>query len=188
MPPGRERTLLAVLALVSGLSWWAAHQREPQGPTAGAAGHRPDYWAEGLRVVAMAPSGAPDRRLVADEMRHYPADDTSELDQPRLVVQSKDGIQWNIRAERGRVGPEGKWVLLEGAVRVQRGASPGVEPMELRSEALRVQPEAEYVETDQPVRLDSGASWVEAVGMEAWVGGPSRIKLLSQVRGHYVQN
>lgn len=176
------------LALLSGLSWWAARQSEPRATAPGAASEGPDYWVEGLRAVAMSPRGAPERRLVADEMRHYPGDDTSELDQPRLAVQPEGGVAWGARAERGRVGPDGAWVLLEGAVRVRREAEGDLDPIELHTERLRVQPKLAYVETDEPVQILKGSSRMDAVGLQAWVEGPPRIKLLAEVRGRYVQD
>lgn len=186
MALGRDLTLLAILVVVSAATWWASRHNESQESVPHVDDHRPDYLVEGLRVVTMSSEGTPERRLVSEEMRHY-SNDTTELDQPRLVVTAKDGAQWNVRAERGRVGPDGAWVLFQGAVQVHRDAAAGVEPVELRSEALRVQPKTEYLETDQPVRIKTGESWVEGVGLEAWVGGPLRIKLLSKVRGYYVQ-
>jgi lipopolysaccharide export system protein LptC len=60
--------------------------------------------------------------------------------------------------------------------------------MHLVTRDLRVQRKAEYAETDQPVSANSGTSQVEAVGMQAWLGEPMRIKLLSRVRGRYEVN
>lgn len=182
----RDLTFLAVLVAASLATWWVSHQSEPQGSTPRPDGQRPDYWVDGLRVVTLSSEGIPERRLVSDAMRHY-ANDTAELDLPRLEVTAKDGIQWQVRAEHGLVGPNREWVQFQGAVKVQRDAAPGVEPVVLLSETLRFRPKTEYVETDQPVRIETGQSWVEGVGLEAWVSGPLRIKLLSQVRGHYVQ-
>ena len=50
---------------------------------------------------------------------------------------------------------------------------------------LRVQPKHSYAETDQPVKVQSGPHRVEAVGLQAWLRPPVRIKLLGHVRGHY---
>ena len=59
-------------------------------------------------------------------------------------------------------------------------------PMRMHTRDLRVQPRQDYAETDEKVRVDSDVDWLEAVGMQAWLRPPSRIKFLSQVKGHHV--
>ena len=185
MMPGRQRYVILILGLVSAATWWVNRQSEPEPTPRPGDAHRPDYQVDGLTATAMAPDGTPGRRLTTDQMRHYPDDDTTELDQPHLVVYAKSGPPWNIRSERGWVGPDGERVLLQGQVRVDREGAPGAEPVHLITDQLRVQPKAEYAETDQPVRITSAESWVDAVGLQAWFGDPVRIKLLSNVRGRY---
>lgn len=185
MTPGRQGYLILILLLVSVATWWANRFSEPEPPPQPGDAHRPDYQVDGLTVTAMGPDGTPGRHLTTDQMRHYPDDDTTELDRPHLVVYAKDGPPWNIRSEQGWVGPDGERMLLEGQVRVDREGGPGSEPVHLATDRLRVQPKAEYAETDQPVRITSAANWIEAVGLQAWFGEPVRIKLLSNVRGRY---
>ena len=51
---------------------------------------------------------------------------------------------------------------------------------------LRVQPAQDYAETDEHVRVETDVDWLEAVGMQAWLRPPSRIRFLSRVKGYYV--
>ena len=67
-----------------------------------------------------------------------------------------------------------------------RAASPDTEPMRLLTQRLRIRPEEDYAETDDPVTITRGPDRVDAVGMQAWMRKPVRIKLLAEARGHYV--
>ncbi len=182
---GRQRYLISLLAAAVLAAWWINRQTESDRPPTPGVAHRPDYQVDALTVITMSPEGLPDRRLTALQMRHYPDDDSTELDQPLLRLYRPSGAEWTIESPRGWVGPEGDLVLLQDAVSVRREPAPGIEPLQLVTTELRVQPRAEYAETDRAVRITSGASWVEAVGLQAWFGEPGRLKLLSNVRGRY---
>ncbi len=185
MPLSREHILVPILVATCFGTWWVARESAPPPQPRSVDTHRPDYQIDGLRATTLSPSGSPNRRLTAQQMRHYPDDNTSELDHPHLVIIAEDGSRWEIRSEQGRVTPDAEWVRLRGSVRVERVRAPGVEPVELLTEELRLQRETQYAETDQPVRIASVGNWVEAVGLQAWLGEPARIKLLSKVRSYY---
>ena len=189
-PVNQKRTVfLTVLLLLAGaLTWWLKRETEPPaaGPVPGP--HRPDFTVDDFTITTMDLSGAPARRLTAREMRHYPDDDSTELDLPRLTLFNQDAPPWLIRSERGWVSPDGELVLLLGRVFIDRDGTEEEAPMHLVTRDLRVQRQAEYAETDQPVSANSGSSQVQAVGMQAWLGEPMRIKLLSRVRGRYEVN
>jgi lipopolysaccharide export system protein LptC len=185
----KQTLLLTVVLLVAGaLTWWLKQETEPpaSGPAPGP--HRADFTVDNFTITTMDLSGAPARRLTAQEMRHYPDDDSTELDLPRLTLFNQQAPPWLIRSERGWVSPDGELVLLLGQVFIDRDGKAEVAPMHLVTRDLRVQRKLEYAETDQPVSATSGSSEVKAVGMQAWLGEPMRIKLLSKVRGRYEVN
>ena len=53
-------------------------------------------------------AGRPARSLSARELRHYPNDDSSEVDLPVLVIYTADGPPWTIRSETGWVSGDGE--------------------------------------------------------------------------------
>jgi lipopolysaccharide export system protein LptC len=147
--------------------------------------HTPDYWVEALKARTTGPDGQPRRILHAESLRHYPDDNSTELTAPELRLLEPGRPPWRVRSQQGWVSPDGKLILLLGEVHIDRDAAPGVDPIHLVTRDLRVQPDDEYAETDRPVRADSGPHRVSAVGMQAWLRKPVRIKLLADVRGHY---
>jgi len=171
------------LLLAAG-TWWLAHQGteepeyEPQPDS-------PDFHLEHFTATTMGPDGKPDKRLSAEHMVHYPADDSTELTRPRMTVFDEDRPPWHIRSETGWVSGDREIVLLNGEVKIDRSAAEEVRSLHLTTRNLRVQPEQNYAETDEYVYAESDNSWVESTGMQAWLKKPMRIKLLAKVRGRY---
>lgn len=184
----RRLLLLLMLAVAAGIGWWwlrPVSAPAPAGDTADAT-QRFDYYVRGLAATTMDEQGRPARTLRSARLLHYPDDDHTELTEPRLTVHQAVGPPWQVSADDGWVNGEGTLVLLTGNVRISREAGPDNRPMLLVTEKLRIRPEEDYAETDEPVRVTSLSSWVEATGMQAWLREPQRIKLLSNARGHYV--
>jgi len=183
------RVIAFILLLVAGTSWWLASQPPPQAPTAApteSSLREVDYTVVGLNSTTMAATGLPARTLQARELRHFPADDTTELDQPVLTVHQAQGPPWLIESDTGWVSADGTLVLLNGEVHITREAGMDNRPIRLDTHNVRVQPYQDYAETDEPVRVRSGKDRVDAVGMQAWLRSPARIKLLADVKGHHV--
>jgi len=172
------------LALALG-SWWLRQGVEEQAERRPNPPHTPDFWVERLSARTMDAAGRPRRIVKADSMRHFPDDDSTELTRPQIDFLGPRQPPWQIRAQTGWVAPDGKLVLLQGAVTLDRAAASGVLPVHLETRELRVQPKDEYAETEQPVRVVSGPHQVQSRGLQAWLKEPVRIKLLADVRGHY---
>jgi lipopolysaccharide export system protein LptC len=178
--------LILLVVLFAG-TWMLLPAPEPVPDRAAPDGTRTvDYTIKGLEVTSMMPAGIPAHRLYAPSLRHYADDGTSAIDQPRLTVFQDDAPPWEIRAEDALVSTDGELVLLRGEVLIEREAGPDNRPLRLVTRELRVQPRQDYAETDAAVRVDSDPDWLEAVGMQAWLRPPSRLKLLSQVNGYHV--
>ncbi len=178
--------LAVVLALLGVATWWLAQRSEPEEPGAGTApGHVPDYYVRDLRGRTMDETGRLSRSLRAERLTHFMDDQSTEVEAPRLTLYRLGEPPWQIESERGWVSPDGSVVLLKGAARITRDAAPGIRPVEVETSNLLVRPKDDYAETSEPVRITSLASRAQSVGMQAWLGKTSRIKLLSQARGHY---
>ena len=181
----RPLILGLVLLILAGGSWWLKEslevgpERRPRPP------HTPDYWIERLSAKTTDENGDVRRYLKAESMRHFPDDDSTELTRPELLLLEPGKPPWKIRSANGWVSPDGELILLQGEVHIDREEAEGVLPVHLETRDLRVQPGDEYAQTDEPVRATSGPHWVEAVGLEAWLRAPVRIKLLADARGHY---
>ena len=176
-----------LLGLAAAGSWWLVQRTAPPEPRETApGGHVVDYYLEGLDALETGEDGAPARRLEARLLRHYRDDGTTELEGPRLVLHRPDGPPWVVRAERGRLSADGGLLSLLGEVDISRAAGDHNPPLHLRTRDLRVRPRESYLESDAEVSLDSLDDHLQARGLQAWLGAPARLKLLSEVRARYV--
>jgi len=181
--------LLFVLAMVLAavVSWQLVQREEPISHATTKSGPREiDYYVTGFDVTRMTVKGQPAHRLSAKNLRHYTDDDTTELEQPHMTVFQADAPPWEVDAERAWMSADGSLVLLSGEVLIEREGDTVNRPMRILTRELRVQPEQDYAETDEKVRVESESDWLNAVGMQAWLRPPTRLKFLSQVKGHYV--
>jgi len=175
-----------VLVSILVLTWWLSQPDEGgllemDDPTA----RLVDYYVRDFRVTDTDINGQPTRILDAEEMRHYPSDDTTELELPELTIFRTDQ-PWTIVSEKGWLSGDGKLMLLSGEVVIDRQEGENNSPIRLLTSNLRVQPKQDYAETDEKVRVTSLDDRIDAVGMQAWFRKPGRIKFLSEVKGHYV--
>lgn len=180
-------TIALALLIIGGLSMWLAHKSETQQQTPRyTEGPREvDYYLRGLKVTTMDKLGQPARTLQAKLVKHFPDDNTTELQTPRLLVYQQETPPWQIDAEHGWVSADGELILLNGNVHIERKPVPGVKPVKIDTRNLRVQPTQDYAETDEVVKVRSYPDRLDARGMQAWFREPSRIKFLADVKGYY---
>jgi lipopolysaccharide export system protein LptC len=186
----RQRVLALLLALIGGAAWWQYSVRAPEALPARTRERLPDYTVEHFNATEMDLTGRPARRLTAEMMRHYPDDDSAELDLPVLILHRPDGRPWDIRSETGWVSGDGELVLLHGQVRADRegGGEGGGEarPIHLKTSELLVRPRQEYAETAMPVDVASGEDWLRSTGMQVWFAETAlRARFLGRARGRF---
>ncbi len=158
---------LLILILLVGLTMWLERAtRVDDRPSSGKSRHDPDVIVDNFTVRRFDPSGQVQHTLTAQQLRHYPDDDTTELDQPLLLYRGKQSPT-RISAERALLTKDGKEAILRDNVRVLREASPGNPEMTLETSVLNVYPDDEIARTDQPVKLTQGKSVAHGVGMVA---------------------
>src|SRR5690606_24389468 len=125
----RMVALLATL-LMAGLvvgTWYLAESAADRStPGARAPGHVPDYFVEGLAMIRLNGEGRPVFRMLADEMRHFPDDGTTEFDTPVLVSLDPDRPTIRLTAQRARTDAEGRMTELFDDVLLVREPTPGV--------------------------------------------------------------
>ena len=147
------------------------------------ADERPDYTVEQLSVTTMAQDGRPARRLVARELRHYPAAEINLLEEPRLTLFEEAAPPWVIRSETGRVSEDGNEVFLHGPVFADRPAGDGTRAVHVKTRELFIRADEHYARTEQPLHLTSGVDWLSsAAGGELWFDEPLRLKLFGRAR------
>ena len=179
----REVVIVLLFAALGLLAWWYRTTIDIA-PDARAPGERrPDYIVEDLSAVSMNEQGRPERRIHTPLLRHYPDDDSSELQSPVLWVLADDAPPWQANAEQAWVSADAEEILLQGQVTVEREGTAAVAPVRLKTSELLLLPDRDYAETDRFVEIESRDDWITATdGMRAWLGPPLRVRFFGRTR------
>lgn len=185
------RGLLPLLgvALAAAASWWLYQQvsvEHAQGD--GRHRHDPDAFADDFDLRTLNARGKLEHRLWATRMEHYPDDDSTVLEMPRLELYRPGEPTWHVNARKGWVSSGGAEILLEGNVDVQRKGSKTARPVQLTTTKLRVFPDRDYAETDVAVTYRTTALEVRSLGMRAHFDSgqvelPARVRAVHQPTG-----
>jgi lipopolysaccharide export system protein LptC len=183
----RQRILSLTMAAVGALAWWLQQQDETPGPNKSARERRPDYRIDNFSATQMDESGEPHRRLSAVELRHYPDDDSNEIESPRLTLFEQSGPPWLVRSETAWVSGDGNLIRLHGEVFIDREPGARTRPVHIKTREVLLKRDEDYAETDQPVRIASELDWTTSdKGAQLWLEETLRMKLLGRVRGEMI--
>jgi lipopolysaccharide export system protein LptC len=159
--------LLMMAALASG-TWWLVRNapavetpRETVAPR-----HEPDYEMTNFVVQRFARDGTLRTQIEGERLRHFPDNDTLEIDRARLRAVGSDGVVTLASANRALANGDGSEVQLLGDARVVRPAHGDEEQVEFRGEFLHAFRNVERVRSHLPVVVTQGQSVVRADGME----------------------
>ena len=178
--------LAALMLLVLVLSWFLTtdDQKNVRQKT-DKASHIPIYFVHKLSMTSMGIDGLPERYIESSKVVQFQDDETTEMEAPKYDFFRPGQPSWHVQAEQGWLSADGELALLSGRVTIIRPASETTAPFKMVTSDLRIQPENNYLETDNAVKATSGKDQIDAIGMQAWMGPPSRIKFLSDVRSIY---
>ncbi len=128
--------------------------------------HSPDFIVERFTATTLDRAGRPEWKLIARRMAHFPDDDTTELEEPRLLQLPGEGPPVRVTAERGTVTKDGDEVRLYGNVVVIREAEGARAELRMETTYLQVFPKEERAVTPEAVLITEGRSRLTGVGME----------------------
>lgn len=173
--------IAAILILLAIASAWlldklAGGETDKQEKSA----HFPDYYMENFITTTMKQDGTLKNKLYADHLAHYPDDDTTELDKPKLEVFRDEGLPVMIKSDKGWITSDNEVVLLTGDVTLWQDNIDGSRRLEVVTADVKVLTKQEYAETDQPATLTSNRTIIKATGVRAYFK-ESRIELLNNV-------
>ncbi|MEZ5651406.1 MAG: LPS export ABC transporter periplasmic protein LptC [Burkholderiaceae bacterium] len=155
-----------LLALAAGsyyLAVWAA--REPDKPAIPRP-NEPDVFVENVLLTEVNSEGRAVFRMSARDMSHYPVDGTSEFHDPVLVSLDPARPTMTVVAERATLLPGGNETILNGNVRLRRGATEERPELIVRAQQMVVDGEKETARSDGPVEILQGRTRLTGVGME----------------------
>lgn len=156
-----------LLMTVLALGTWLVAKNTPgllAPSTPAALRHEPDYTVDHFTMQRFDPNGALKVQIDGDHMRHYPDDDTMEVDKIRVVSTDPDGRKLTAGALQGRAKGDASEVWLDGQAQVVSEAA-GQVPVQMNGEHLRAEPKLKRVDSDWPVIVQQGDSEFHAEGM-----------------------
>lgn len=157
---------VVVMGLLALGTWWLV-SNTPVFDAPGVAAaprHEPDYTMTGFTVQRFAPDGPLNAEIEGDAVRHYPDDDSLEIDNPRLRATGPDGQTTVATAQRALTSGSGSEVQLMGGARVLRDA-PGQLTVEFRGEFLHAFLDEERVSSHLPVTMQQGSTRIQAASL-----------------------
>lgn len=155
---------LFMLLMLAALTFWLDRASQPDGSGQHALRHDPDYIVDDFMVKRFDAAGKLYQTLEAKRMLHYPDDDSTEVDYPRMVYHAERPTF--INADKAWIDSGGKTVQLEQNVRVihENGKAPSTQ---ITTTRLTVLPDEEIARTQVPVTLTQGRSIIHGQGLEA---------------------
>jgi lipopolysaccharide export system protein LptC len=174
--------LLAILAAVT--VWLDREVQPPESTGDSRARHDPDYYVDHLKVTRMGPAGIPDYILFARKMTHYPDDDVTHLDEPRLISYRSAVTTTTVTSLTANMSGNGENVYLHDNVQLVRAAYADHSELTMQTSYLHVIPDANLAKTDQPVTIFDANILVTAIGLE-FNSETHILKLLANVKGKY---
>lgn len=157
---------LAIMLLLAAITFWLKRLTDfdPQ-QSDGKFRHDPDYMVEQLTGKRFDAQGDLQYSLEAQRMVHYPDDDSTWVEAPRvLFLGGREPVR--ISSRTATISRDGQRVDMQDDVRLVREPSQNRGPMTLDTSALTVFPEDEQATTAAPVRITQGSSVVNGVGLD----------------------
>lgn len=172
---------LLPLLLLLAATYWLNQQVQPLPQVQSQQRHDIDYEVDNFSAVTLNLEGKPRFTLTAEKLWHYPDDDTTHLQLPRISSLYSDRPPTLTSAQTGTISSKGDDVYLYDEVRVVRPASGDVGEQSFATDYLHVVPDRDWAETNQAVVYTSQYNTIRAVGME--LDNKARTaKLLASVR------
>jgi lipopolysaccharide export system protein LptC len=164
--------IILTAALALGTYWLVRNAPKLLEPVAKEAPtHEPDFFMRGFVVKSFLPNGELRSELFGTEGRHYPDNDTLEVDKVRLRSVSPDGLTTRATADRGLSNGDGSEIQLFGNAVVVREAATSasgqaVPRLEFRGEFLHAYLDTERVKSHKPVTLMRGTDQFTADSLD----------------------
>jgi lipopolysaccharide export system protein LptC len=184
----RARYWLPLLPLFGllGATYWLNQQVKPEPVKPDSSKrHDPDAIIENFSATKLNEQGVPNFIMAATKMLHYPDDDSTALEAPRITMLSAGQPAIHAIAKRGTISSKGDEVFLLDEVEVLREASAQQDSLSLQTEYLHIIPDQHLADTDRAITIVEAHNILHATGMK--MDNKTRtLKLLSQVRSEYV--
>lgn len=155
---------LLLAGLLAGMSFWLEMaSRAPATTNDGKSRHDPDYIIQNFEVRRFNPEGHLQHTVVAEQMRHYPDDDSTVVTAPHITYH-RDPPTY-VSAREAWVSSKGEHVTLIDDVHVRRSGIGNKPDTILTTSRLEAWPDDEVAQTDVPVTITQGKTEVQGSGL-----------------------
>lgn len=175
-------TALLIGAVASGVLLFRSgpeEQTDQQGPSLGIG-----YFMTDARLVGTGQDGRALYRVSAANASQNLADGAVEMEDVRMIYDPLTDIPWDVRADAGRMPPDGNIIELEGNV-VATTQEGDRAPTTIRTDYLEMDPETFVAQTSRKVTVEHEDRKVYATGMRLYLKD-DRLLLISNVNGKFV--
>lgn len=158
---------IAVLASLVALTFWLERQvrlESATGPRADA--DKPDVIVDNFNATRTTREGQLQFSLKARRMLHFPAGDTSRLEQVSFESQTGSAGRVTATSDRGTVLQGGNRVLMEGNVVVKSAAAEGSRAWQVTTSRLEILPQENRATTDAGLLYSSEGLEMKAASLE----------------------
>ena len=184
----RKRFLLLfmVIAVGLGLLWIEDYTQQTIAENSENAALLPDYYGEGLSSRSFDDQGEFNRQFKARRSVHYPAQNLTEFNDPRLhTVDKQDGSLWQVTALRGIMHEnDNKLVLHENVIITPLDPNQD-NAITMQTNRLDVYNERNIAETDLAVEVTASNGSINAIGMKINFS-QQKVEFQSEVNARYV--
>jgi lipopolysaccharide export system protein LptC len=176
--------LLPLLLLLAATYWLSLQVDSPASAGGKNLRHDPDYIVDNFTATTLDEQGKIRFVMSAKKMSHYPDDDTTQLESPRLESFDAEHPPMRMTALNGEISSKGDEVFLRNEVVIIRPAYANKSELTINTNYLHILPNEDMVNTDQPVTMVDASTTLNAVGME--LDNKARtITFLSRVKSVY---
>jgi len=158
---------LGLLFVLVAATWWAADYADralavdpPARKT-----HEMDSWARNFVMLRTDPTGTPINRLEGDLARHYPDDDSYDIDKPRAVGLQPGNPVTVGTSDTAVMDQKGARIVMSGNAHIHRPGDAERQELDVRSQQLTILPDSDEVFTDLPAQVTQGRSRMNGTGM-----------------------
>lgn len=158
---------ITVLGLLAALTFWLDRATHFEGGRRdGKNRHDPDFVVEQLSAKRYGADGRLLNLLTAEQMRHFPDDDTTLVHAPSLIYMGNQGSPLKVRARSATLSADGEVAELRDEVLGWRDATADSPATSFSTSRLTVYKDQEIAHTDAPVMIRRGKSELSGVGMD----------------------
>lgn len=175
-----------MLILAVGLSTWSIYLSKKMRPFSSGDNTKPDAFMENVVATMINKEGAQSLIIQSPRITHYPKDDATIIESPRLTI-FRDSLEpWYIDAMHAKATEGAAKIVFWDDVTIHHPHDKNIPITTFKTSTLTVFPKEKIASTKDDITLTQPETTIHATGMTANLNS-GEIKLLSQTRGEYAK-